>query len=125
MDPHILVKFVKQDGAPDQDEIASMIIFEWKDYDLIGVSVYTSGQRLGGRKNAECFHRMSFFAIRILSKLDIAMSIRQENSSLLQMQQSFPRTFSILRLVRKGSHTINILPWRNPEHTAPTAREAA
>ena len=47
VDPHILVKFVKQDGAPDQDEIASMIIFEWKDYDLIGVSVYTSGQRLG------------------------------------------------------------------------------
>ena len=39
VDPHILVKWVKQDVPEGSDPIASMIIFEWKDYDLIGVQV--------------------------------------------------------------------------------------
>lgn len=40
VEPHILVKFIKQDipEGSDSDPIASMVIFEWKDYDLIGVS---------------------------------------------------------------------------------------
>ena len=37
MNPHILVKFIKSSVEDDSDPIASMIIFEWKDYDLIGV----------------------------------------------------------------------------------------
>lgn len=37
MDPHILVKFLKYEAEDDSDPIASMIIFEWKDFDLIGV----------------------------------------------------------------------------------------
>lgn len=37
VDPHILVKFIKNTAEDDSDPIASMIIFEWKDYDLIGV----------------------------------------------------------------------------------------
>jgi hypothetical protein len=37
VDPHILVKFIKNTVEDDSDPIASMIIFEWKDYDLIGV----------------------------------------------------------------------------------------
>lgn len=36
VDPHILVKF-NNDTTEDGDPMASMIIFEWKDYDLIGV----------------------------------------------------------------------------------------
>lgn len=35
--PHILVKFIKETVEDDSDPIASMVIFEWKDYDLIGV----------------------------------------------------------------------------------------
>ncbi|CAG8976081.1 hypothetical protein HYALB_00002359 [Hymenoscyphus albidus] len=37
VDPHILVKFIKEDVADNSDPIVSMVIFEWKDYDLIGV----------------------------------------------------------------------------------------
>jgi hypothetical protein len=36
-DPYILVKFLKNEVEDDSDPIASMIIFEWKDYDLLGV----------------------------------------------------------------------------------------
>ena len=35
MEPHILVKWIPTpDGG--EDPIASMVIFEWKDYDLVG-----------------------------------------------------------------------------------------
>jgi len=37
VDPHILVKFRKEEVEGDADPIASMIIFEWKDYDLVGI----------------------------------------------------------------------------------------
>lgn len=37
VDPHILVKFNKNAAEDDSDPIMSMIIFEWKDYSLIGV----------------------------------------------------------------------------------------
>lgn len=37
VEPHILVKFIKEDIADDSDPMASMVIFEWKDYDLIGI----------------------------------------------------------------------------------------
>jgi len=36
VDPHILVKVTKED-AGDADPIISLVIFEWKDFDLIGV----------------------------------------------------------------------------------------
>jgi len=37
VDTHILVKWIKDTSEDDAERIASMIIFEWKDYDLIGV----------------------------------------------------------------------------------------
>jgi len=37
VDPHILVKFIKETTEDDTDPIASLVIFEWKDYDYIGV----------------------------------------------------------------------------------------
>ncbi|KAH6680792.1 integral membrane protein-like protein [Halenospora varia] len=37
VDPHVLVKFLKEDVEGDADPITSMVIFEWRDYDLIGV----------------------------------------------------------------------------------------
>jgi len=37
VEPYILVKFTKETSEDDSDPIASMVIFEWKDYDLIGV----------------------------------------------------------------------------------------
>jgi hypothetical protein len=35
--PHILVKFINETREDDSDPIASIVIFEWKDFDLIGV----------------------------------------------------------------------------------------
>lgn len=37
VDPYILVKFIKEDVEGEADPLASMVIFEWRDYDLIGV----------------------------------------------------------------------------------------
>lgn len=37
MDPFILTKFIKTTEEDAQDPIVSLIIFEWRDYDLIGV----------------------------------------------------------------------------------------
>ncbi|PQE05590.1 Transmembrane receptor eukaryota protein [Rutstroemia sp. NJR-2017a BBW] len=39
IDPHILIKWLptKQDTPAEVDPIASMVIFEWRDYDLVGV----------------------------------------------------------------------------------------
>jgi len=36
-EPHILVKFLQEASEDDSDPIASLIIFEWKDYDLVGI----------------------------------------------------------------------------------------
>jgi len=38
VDPHILVKFIKDTEDDPTDPIVSMVIFEWKDYDLLGVT---------------------------------------------------------------------------------------
>lgn len=37
VDPHILVKWIKDATEDSTDPIVSMVIFEWKDYDLIGI----------------------------------------------------------------------------------------
>ncbi|KAH8588174.1 integral membrane protein-like protein [Bisporella sp. PMI_857] len=36
-EPHILIKFLQNTASDDSDPIASLIVFEWKDYDLVGV----------------------------------------------------------------------------------------
>lgn len=47
------------------DPIASMIIFEWKDYDLIGVEVHTPGYWLYFSIYAEHLRRTNIYVIRI------------------------------------------------------------
>jgi hypothetical protein len=37
VEPHILVKFIKNTEESGSDPITSLVIFEWKDYSLIGV----------------------------------------------------------------------------------------
>jgi hypothetical protein len=37
VEPHILVKFLPYTGQDETDPIASMIVFEWKDYALVGI----------------------------------------------------------------------------------------
>ena len=37
MDPFILTKFIQATPEGDEDPIVSLVIFEWKDEDLVGV----------------------------------------------------------------------------------------
>ena len=37
MDPFIETKFIKTASEGDEDPIVSLVIFEWKDEDLVGV----------------------------------------------------------------------------------------
>ena len=37
MDPFILTKFMQATPEGDEDPIVSLVIFEWKDEDLVGV----------------------------------------------------------------------------------------
>ena len=39
MDPFILTKFIEPDSLDDVDPIVSLVVFEWKDKDLIGVPI--------------------------------------------------------------------------------------
>jgi hypothetical protein len=52
VEPHILVKFNQNTAPNDTDPIASMIIFEWKDYDLIGVLPTADSAVVGSWKGA-------------------------------------------------------------------------
>jgi hypothetical protein len=99
VDPHILVKFVKETVEDDSDPIASMVIFEWRDYDLIGMlptpdSMQVRFADLNHRQNTEACHRKNSSAIQKRSITTIVTSTRQENLSWLQMQQSFRRACS-------------------------------
>jgi hypothetical protein len=51
VDPHILVKFIKEDIQDDSDPIASMVIFEWKDFDLIGIPTTPDSEQVCGRND--------------------------------------------------------------------------
>jgi hypothetical protein len=51
VDPHILVKWLPNTGDNTTDQIASMVIFEWKDYDLIGVLPTPDSITVGAHRN--------------------------------------------------------------------------
>jgi hypothetical protein len=71
VDPHILVKFIKETAENDSDPIASMVIFEWKDYDLVGVlpagdsiQVFLQDGHRITRVNAYFYYRGNISAMR-------------------------------------------------------------
>lgn len=97
VDPHILVKWIKEDVPEGSDPIASMIIFEWKDYDLIGVEVHTPSRRPKCCTNANLPYRTNIFVIRILYKLASVMSTKRENLSWHQTRLKSLRMSSSLR----------------------------
>lgn len=97
VDPHILVKWVQQDVPEGSDPIASMIIFEWKDYDLIGIEVHTLQYGDNCCMDAELLRRMNTYVIRIQSKPDFAIRIKRESLSWRQMRQTSQKTSSSLR----------------------------
>ena len=45
--PHILVKFLPHKNQEDSDPIASLVIFEWKDLDLLGVRPTAESMEVG------------------------------------------------------------------------------
>jgi hypothetical protein len=37
VDPYILVKYLNPEDSPGEDPVTSLVIFEWRDKDLIGI----------------------------------------------------------------------------------------
>lgn len=96
VDPHILVKFNKETVEDDSDPIVSMVIFEWRDYDLIGVLPTPDSEQVRhidskAGQDTEACHRKNSSAIRKRSITITALSTRLENLSWRRMQQIFRR----------------------------------
>ena len=73
----MLVKFLKEDVEDDSDPIVSMVIFEWKDFDLIGVlptpdSLSVCRNLSSQYINANKSYRKSTFATSKPSRTNIA-----------------------------------------------------
>ena len=47
MDPFILTKFIQATPEGDEDPIVSLVIFEWKDEDLVGVWPSEDASKVG------------------------------------------------------------------------------
>lgn len=97
--PHILVKFIKDTTQDDSDPITSMVIFEWKDYDLIGVlptpdsiTVFDGHSCYLPWVNIDSLYRKNTSAIPNRSKTISAMSTRLESLSWRKMRRKFRRT---------------------------------
>ena len=43
MDPYIIIKFIPGEIPDDQDPLVSLVMFEWKDKDLIGKATPAGG----------------------------------------------------------------------------------
>lgn len=102
VDPHILVKFKKETVEDDSDPIASMVIFEWRDYDYIGVlptpdSTQVPNDDRDVQEHTDHCHRKNSSATQKRSISTIALSTKQENLSWRQMQQICPRACFLLR----------------------------
>ena len=48
-DPFILTKFIKPSGEIEGDPIVSLVVFEWRDEDLIGVWPSEDAPKVGGK----------------------------------------------------------------------------
>ena len=53
MDPFILTKFIQITPEGDEDPIVSLVIFEWRDEDLVGVWPSEDAPKVG--TNTLCF----------------------------------------------------------------------
>ena len=49
VDPFILTKFIQATPQGDEDPIVSLVIFEWKDEDLVGVWPSEDAPKVGTR----------------------------------------------------------------------------
>ncbi len=97
--PHILVKFIKDTAEDDSDPITSMVIFEWKDYDLIGVlptadsiTVFDWRKCYFPRVYTHSLYRKNTSAIPNQSKTNSVMSTKLESLSWQRMRRRFRRT---------------------------------
>jgi hypothetical protein len=100
VDPFILVKFIKNTAEDNSDPIASVIVFEWKDYDLIGVLPTADSIQVPlrtkscERARSDAYYRGNISATRRQSKINGVIPIRLGNLSWRRMRQSSLRTRS-------------------------------
>lgn len=90
-EPHILIEFQKDETTDDTDPIVSLIVFEWKDYDLVGrLPTADSTQVQLFAQPAQCptadfCTRKNTYATRRLSTMASAVATRPDSSSWQRM----------------------------------------
>lgn len=96
VDPFILLKFLPYEG--DQDPVVSLVMFEWKDEDLIGIYPSADATQVREspddykRKQSNAIHRKLESASSNTSRPDSAKSRILESSSSRQTRLRNPRT---------------------------------
>lgn len=87
VDPYILIKWTADTAAQsDPDPVVSMVIFEWRDYDLIGVlptkdSFQVDTSQSIPNNRAKAFFRKNSSATPRMFRMDIVQTPKSENSS--------------------------------------------
>ena len=66
VDPFILTKFIQTTPEGDEDPIVSLVIFEWKDEDLVGVWPSEDAPKV--ETNSVCFQGYSANVFNVLRK---------------------------------------------------------
>jgi hypothetical protein len=98
VEPHIEIDFVKNTAEDDTDPTMSLIIFEWKDYDLVGLlptpdSVQVVPTSSSSHMKFSNVHtRKSTYAIQRQSTMDGVIALRPENSYWQKMLPPSQRT---------------------------------
>lgn len=98
VDPFILLKFIPYVG--DEDPVVSLVIFEWKDEDLIGVYESADATQVRGNRrekekrsrNTYIVDRKLAFARRGLLRQDFATQTTSESSFYPQTPRRSPKT---------------------------------
>lgn len=52
VEPHILVKFLPVEAAGESDPTVSLVIFEWEDYNLVGIAPEDNPATVGSHLNS-------------------------------------------------------------------------
>ena len=88
VDPFILTKIMKSTPEGDEDPLVSLVMYEWRDEDLVGVWPSADAAKVGeihlrGRASADSWatRRKKLFAMRRMYRQDSAKTIRSANLS--------------------------------------------
>lgn len=126
VDPFILVKFLSQGDSDEKDPTASMVIFEWKDRDLVGIPDPDGFGNVSYRPLSPHSHTRRLTSNPSVLRSATTSSSRTANatrstlasSSCHPTQPRMPRAASSPRLSTSRTPTRSTSPSRRPDTTA-------